>query len=146
MYVRVCVCFCECGKFTSASIGERLHPRHASSLSGQERGWRAKKKMGRALGGRAGRGAWTRGQRLGRLIWVGGLGIKPGSGVGVGRLGGGGRKHPNLMFPPFLLHTHTHTLSFCACVSLVVPLSSLHLSPSACVSQRFPWRPGGRCR
>lgn len=24
-------------KFTSASIGERLHPRHANSLSGQER-------------------------------------------------------------------------------------------------------------
>lgn len=64
-----CMCFCGCGKFTSASIGERLHPRHASSLSGQERD--GERKDGERVGG-AGRGACKRGQRLGRLIWVGG--------------------------------------------------------------------------
>lgn len=64
-----CMCFCGCGKFTSASIGERLHPRHASSLSGLERD--GERKDGERVGG-AGRGACKRGQRLGRLIWVGG--------------------------------------------------------------------------
>lgn len=34
-------------KFTSASIGERLHPRHASSLVWTREGWRAKRWGGR---------------------------------------------------------------------------------------------------
>lgn len=61
-------CVCGCWKFTSASIGERLHPRHASSLSGQERDGE-QKDGGESWG--AGRGAWKRGQRVGQLIWAG---------------------------------------------------------------------------
>lgn len=57
-------------KFTSASIGERLHPRHASSLSGQERD--GEQKDGGEGTGEAEvrlRGASV---CVGRLIWVGG--------------------------------------------------------------------------
>lgn len=52
-------CVCGCWKFTSVSIGERLHPRHASSLVWTREGWRAKR-WGERVGGRAeehGRGA-----------------------------------------------------------------------------------------
>lgn len=110
------VCFCGCEKFTSASIGERLHPRHASSQSVWTReGWRAKR-WGREWGGQR----CNRGQCVGRLIWVGGWGV-----VVVGRGGNTLTFH----VPPFLFH------SLSLSVSLVVPLS-LSISHPRRVSRR----------
>lgn len=87
--------------------------------------------MGERVEG-AGRGAWKRGQCVGRLIWVGGLTSYWRVGVGVGV---GGVSILTFHVPPFPL---TLPLSLCHSLSLF-----LYLSLSACVSQRFPWRPGG---
>lgn len=127
-------CVCGCGKFTSASIGERLHPRHASSLSGQERDGE-QKDGGEGTGGRA--EVHVRGASVCGAVDLGwGLSIKlRGGGVRGegGCLVGGIWQHPNLSCPPF---------SLALSVSLVVP-RSLSISHPRRVSQRFPWRPGG---
>lgn len=111
-------CVCGCWGFTSVSIGERLHPRHASSLSGQERDGE-QKDGGESWG--AGRGAWKRGQRVGQLIWAGAQHYTEACVF----VAGGGVTTLTFHVPPF------HPL----------PLTSpptRPLSPSACVSQWFP--------